>query len=655
MRKMTPASIKQVTINKGFWSSRLRWNREHTLPHAYRQLEEVGSLDAFEGFSRNIKPETNLPYRDSDVAKWIEAASYSLMNATDPQLEETLESVVRLVVNAQCPDGYLNTRFGHRDPGKRWSNLRDGHELYCAGHLMEAAVAHHEATGSRTLLDAMCRYADYIGSVFGDNEGQKRGYPGHEEIELALIKLARATGRKRYLDLARFFIDERGRKPHYFDLEAQERGEEPDSKHPHRQAGEKYSYYQAHRPVREQKTAEGHAVRATYLYAGMADVAVETGDGELMKSCRRLWRNIVGKRMYVTGGIGSDPLGERFSFDYDLPNYSAYAETCAAIGLVFFAHRMLQMEPRRSYADVIERALYNNILACSSLDGRRFFYANRLACDPAETNYREHQKGWHSAGRQPWYGTACCPTNLCRFLPGLGQYIYSGEKRKLWVHQYVNSTYETSMLGEIVNLTQESHYPLEGQIGIEVQTDISEAFTICLRVPGWCDRAEIKVGGGAFEPACADEDGYVKITRSWKGTTELELKLDLSVKRVRANPAVRYNAGRVALQRGPIVFCLEEVDNGRNLSEVLLPRESDITVSYGDSELGAGVPVLTADGLRRDPEQWEGRLYSSAYPTFIKQQIRAVPYYLWNNRGVGEMTVWIKDGTPYTNERYKTK
>ena len=340
-RVMQPLSLGQVLIKDSFWAPRLETNRTVTIPHAYNQCEKTGRFNALRAVwdrKMKVKPQQ---FWDPYIAKWMEAASYSLAVQDDPELQQQLDRIIDWFALAQARDGYINSYYQKVDPWKRWTNLRDMHELYCAGHLMEAAVAHHEATGKKKFLDVMCRYADYIYQTFGRGNGQKRGYPGHEEIELALVRLFRATGRERYIFLAEHFLNERGRKPHYFDIEARLRGDDPnDGEDP---AG-RHAYTQAHLPVREQDTAEGHAVRACYLYAGMADVAAETGDASLMKACRRLWKNIVEKRMYIHGGVGSSHIGERFTSDYDLPNEDAYAETCAAIGLVFFAHRMLQAE-----------------------------------------------------------------------------------------------------------------------------------------------------------------------------------------------------------------------------------------------------------------------------------------------------------------------
>ncbi|MHC5035513.1 MAG: glycoside hydrolase family 127 protein, partial [Planctomycetota bacterium] len=357
-RRLLPIPLQRARIEGGLWAERMRVNREATIPHVYRKCRERGRTEVWKllvGPGRTGA--RSHQFWDSDVAKWMEAAAYSLAAFPDARLERQIDDLVDLMAAAQMDDGYLNSHFQLTAPANRWANLRDNHELYCAGHLMEAAVAYYEATGKRKFLDVMCRYADHIDRTFGPDKGKKRGYPGHEEIELALVKLHRATGEGRYLDLARFFIDERGREPKYFVAEARARGEGM----PPWAGG--LHYWQAHAPVREQTTAEGHSVRALYLYSGMADVAAETGDANLLSACRRLWRNIVRRRMYVTGSVGSSAHGERFTFDYDLPNETSYAETCDNIALLFWAHRMLQIEEDGEYADVMELALHNGVLA----------------------------------------------------------------------------------------------------------------------------------------------------------------------------------------------------------------------------------------------------------------------------------------------------
>jgi len=388
---------------------------------------------------------------------------------------------------AQAPDGYLNSYYQTVEPERRWTNLRDCHELYCAGHLMEAAVAYYEATGKRKFLDVMCRCADHIAAVFGPGEGQKRGYCGHEEVELALMKLFRATGEKQYMEQARYFVEERGRRPHYYDIEAAARADDPKNFH-----FRTYEYCQAHKPIREQDKVVGHAVRAMYFYSGVADVAAETNDKTLLEACRRLWKNVTRQRMYVTGGIGPTRANEGFTFDYDLPNESAYAETCAAVALVFWAHRMLHLDPDSQYADVMERALYNGVLSGVSRDGEKFFYVNPLALYPPM--FAPHDT-FFGGQRQPWFGCACCPPNLARLLASLPAYVYSSSDTEAWVHLYAAGTAALEVTGRKLTLTQETKYPWDGEVALTVTPETPATFSLALRIPAWCRKATLKVNG----------------------------------------------------------------------------------------------------------------------------------------------------------------
>jgi DUF1680 family protein len=425
--------LRNVKVNDAFWAPRIRRVRTVTLPYQWAVMNDRVPGAAKSSAVRNFKIAAGKAkgeffgcvFQDSDVAKWIEAAAYSLTTRPDRKLEKTVDGMIDLIAAAQGPDGYLDTAFTVKDRKKRWTNLRDWHEMYIMGHMMEAAVAYWEATGKRKLLDVMCRAANHVGRKFGRGKGKKRGYPGHEEIELALVKLYRATGVRKYLDLASYFVDERGRRPHYFDIESKKRGDA--------RPGRLYHYNQSHLPVRKQTDAIGHAVRAMYFYCAVADVAQETGDASLAAACKRLWKSTVERRMYVTGGVGSSAAaGEAFTSDYDLPNDAAYAETCAAIGLVFWAQRMLQLDTNSEYADVMERALYNGVLSGVSLDGRSFFYTNPLASHPQDEVHRADgtssctstsaagpawtwgRRRWRSSRRPSTPGTAPC---ACRCVP----------------------------------------------------------------------------------------------------------------------------------------------------------------------------------------------------------------------------------------------
>lgn len=403
-----------------------------------------------------------------------------------------------------------------------------------------------------------------------------------------------------------------------------------------------YKIYQAHLPVRRQTEAVGHAVRALYLYSGMADVAVETGDKELLAVCRRLWKSITQRRMYVTGGVGSTPHGEAFTFDYDLPNESAYAETCANVALVFFTHRMLQVEADREYADIMERTLYNGVLSGISLDGRRVFYANPLAVYPdALTDRGGHIK----ATRQKlygWYGTACCPPNIARIIAQFPGYMYSAGRREIYIHLYTQSRAEFEVAGSSVQIVQKTAYPWEGKITITLKPQKASTWTLALRIPGWCRQSRLKVSGEALEVTPITRKGYARIHRQWKDGDKIELILAMPPERIEAHPLVRQNCGRIALQRGPLVYCLEEVDNGKALNNIVLPRNARLTVKRDNTVL-RGIPVIAARGRRRTLPEWKNTLYRPAGSKETSVTIKAIPYFMWENRQPGEMLVWIRE------------
>lgn len=631
LKKLQPVSFTQVAINDAFWAPRQEVNRRVTLEMQYKQCKDTGRVDAF-----HWKPgQPNEPhiFWDSDLGKWVEAAAYSLMTRPDPELEKKIDAYVDDIAQAQTPEGYLNSHFQTVEPDKRWTNLRDLHELYCAGHLIEGAVAYAQATGKRKFLDIMCRYANYIDQIFGREEGKKRGYCGHPEIELALVKLFHATGETPYLKLSEYFVNERGQAPNFFDVEAITRGEKPGT--PPWYGAHKYQ--QAHQPVREQTEVVGHSVRAMYLYCGMADVAAETGDVTLIAACKRLWKNVTARRMHVIGGIGPTAQNEGFTFDYDLPNENAYDETCANIALAFWAHRMLHMDPDGKYADVMERALYNGVISGVSLTGDHFFYANPLAAHPGVSPHGGiHGLDYHYR-RSEWFGCACCPPNLARLLASLGGYVYSQKPGELWVNLYAGGKATLQLDGEALSVQQATQYPWNGDVVITLTPPAPLAFTLALRIPGWCRKHAIKVNGKTVKATV--KNGYARVRQTWNPGDVLSLSLEMPVELIEAHPHVRQNGGRVALQRGPVVYCLEEVDNGPDLTDVTIIVKS--LKSKWEPRLLGGVMTLVGKGERRDPKAWGDTLYQPHSTKRKAMAIKAIPYSTWCNRKPGEMLVWV--------------
>ena len=561
---------------------------------------------------------------DSDLGKSIETVAYSLYRRQNPALEARVDAIIDMYEKMQDEDGYLNAWFQRVQPGRRWTNLRDHHELYCAGHLIEGAVAYYQATGKRKLLDIMSRYADYMIKVFGHGKGQLRGYCGHEEVELALVKLSRVTAEKKYLDLAKYFIDERGTEPNYFTEEALRDGRDPK-----KFIQKTYQYNQAHEPVREQTKVVGHAVRAMYLYSGMADIATEYNDDSLTAALETLWDDLTTKQMYVTGGIGPAAANEGFTDYYDLPNESAYAETCASVGLVFWANRMLGRGPNRRYADIMEQALYNGAMAGLSLDGKTFFYEN-----PLESAGKHHRWIWHHC--------PCCPPNIARLLASVGSYMYALADDEIAVHLYGESKARFEIGGAKIELSQNTRYPWNDAIHFAIATDRPARFAISLRIPEWADGAAIKVNGEAIDLLSVFVDGYARIEREWKSGDHVDLNIPLETRALWANPMVRQDAGRAALMRGPLVYCVETTDNGEGLNGIELAGDVSKATTCEIAELEGAValdlPVL------RDKADWGSALYRTSPPTARNTTARFVPYPFWDNRSPGEMLVWVRAG-----------
>ncbi|MFS0723194.1 glycoside hydrolase family 127 protein [Paenibacillus sp. 1P07SE] len=637
--------LKQVRIRDDFWSAYDALVKETVIPYQWEALHDriqgAEPSYAIRNFriaaGREQGEYGGMVFQDSDVAKWLEAVGYALALHPDAELERRADETIDLIAEAQQPDGYLNTFYTVKEPGNRWTNLLDCHEMYCAGHMIEAAVAYYEATGKRKLLEVVCRFADHIDERFGPGPGQIRGYDGHQEVELALVKLYRATGEERYLRLAEFFINERGAEPQFFVQEWEDRGRIGHwTKGP--SGTPNLAYHQAHEPVREQSVAVGHAVRAVYMYTGMADLALHTGDEALLEACRRLWHNTVHKQMYITGGIGSTFHGEAFTFDYDLPNETNYSETCASVGLIFWAKRMLQLEAKGEYADVMERALYNTVIAGMAADGKHYFYVNPMEVWP-EASEKNPGRRHVKAVRQAWYGCSCCPPNVARLIASLGEYIYTASQDTIYTHLYIGSEASLQLsLGE-VRLQMESGYPWNGAVKLSVQPEQAGTFTIACRVPGWADGMTLTVNG---EQVSANvRDGYAYITRQWQAGDTLLLDAEMKPVRLYAHPRVRANAGKVALQRGPLVYCLEEQDNQEVLASVILPRESALS-EHTEPLLPGGLVTLTAEAQAELESDWQGQLYREAPKQTKRLDVKAVPYYAWGNRKPGEMQVWIR-------------
>ncbi len=617
LRKLRGVPFTKVAIQDKFWAPRIETNRTRSIPHNFKWCRQTGRFSNFAkagglmagGFE-------GIYFNDSDVYKVLQGASYSLQAHGDPNLDGQVDEVIAWIAAAQQPDGYLNSYYTLKEPKRKWTNCRTRHELYCAGHLFEAAVAHHRATGKKTLLNVAIKFADRIGEIFGPDK--RHDVPGHEEIELALVKLAQATGREKYFQLGKFFLDIRGRTS---------------EKRPKTYG----NYCQDHLPVTEQSEPTGHAVRAMYLYSGMADVAAATGDEAYVAALNRLWRNTVEKKMYITGAIGSTRHGEAFGENYQLPNETAYGETCASVGMCLWNHRMNLLHADAKYMDTFERTAYNGFLAGVDLGGEKFFYVNPLA-----------SRGRHH--RQPFYGCACCPTNVVRFVPSLPGYVYATGEDGIYVNLYVAGTARVKLGERTVTLKQETRYPWDGRVRITVSPDAPADFTFYLRSPGWTPGRTGKDDLHRTEPAERSDlwsmvftrprklkglknvRGYVALRQTWKGGDVIELGIPMPIQRVYSHAAVEANRGRVALQRGPIVYCLEAVDNGGHVTDVYLPRHAKLTTELRGDLLG-GVHVIRARAMVRNaPPAGDEPI-----------DILAVPYYAWDHREPGEMAVWIAE------------
>ncbi len=615
-----PVSFNQVILEDDFWSPRVRLNAELTIPYAFQQSEETGRVRNFDiaGGTEEGSFCSIYPFDDSDVYKIIEGAAYSLKTVPDPELDLYLDDLIARIAKAQEPDGYLYTNrtimgdSAHPWAGdKRWELVsHDSHELYNLGHLFEAATAHYESTGKKSLLDVAIKAADLIVKDFG--YGKCEHYPGHQEVEIGLVKLYRVTGKTEYLDLAKFFLDVRG------------------------PGGEVYN--QAHKKPVDQTDADGHAVRANYMFSAMADIAALTGDQAYLGAIDTIWKNVVGKKLYITGGVGATGAGEAYGIDYQLPNMSAYCETCAAIANVFWNHRMFLLHEDAKYLDVLERTLYNGVLSGLGLSGDRFFYPNPLK-----------SRGQHQ--RSAWFGCACCPSNLCRFIPSVPGYIYATKGDNLFVNLYVESESEIDLAGRKVSITQKSGYPWDGHVNIAVNPEKRTRFNLRLRIPGWAgseavpsdlytfadpakERITISINGKSV--SYKSDNGFAVLSRSWKAGDKVEITLPMEIRRIKAHEKVEADRGQVALQRGPLLYCLEWPDQEEQKALHLMIGE-DPGFKYGfNHDILNGVGIISARGFSLKA-QLDGTVRKDPVT------LNAIPYYSWANRGRGEMTVWIPE------------
>lgn len=629
--------LKNTKINDKFWNEKIELVRKEVIPYQYEALhdrvdgaEKSYCIENFKKAAKAVKAimtgkelpvypadkwcydEMNCDpnafhgwvFQDSDVYKWLEAVAYSLVNCPDEALEKKADECIDLICSAQLDNGYLDTLYIINNRDEVFSNLKDFHELYCFGHLAQAAAAYYKATGKRKLLDAACDFADLICDTFGENK--IKGYPGHEIAEMALVELFDLTGKNAYLETALFFINERGKKPYYYDIVLGRETKE-----------DNYHYNQAHKEPRKQTEAVGHAVRGVYLFSAMADIAKRTADEELYDACIKLFDSIENKKMYITGGIGATVDGEAFSFNFDLPNDLAYSETCASIGLIFFAMRMLEISPDAHFADVIERALYNTVLSSMAEDGKAFFYVNPLEVLP-EASQKDSRKRHVKPVRQKWFSCACCPPNLARLISSIGKYCLTENDDTVFIHQYIGGSFKAKNADVII----ESDYLSSGKVKIKIHSP--EKIKLALRVPSWCRNF-------SFSKKYEMKNGYAVIELC--GNEEIEAEFEIKPRLIKCSNKVRENIGKAAISCGPFIYCFEEADNGKNLHLLSIDKNTAFEVKDG---------FILADGYK-ETESTEDGLYFD-YKDCEKEpvKLRFIPYYTWGNRGENEMAVYIR-------------
>ncbi|MDR1704070.1 MAG: glycoside hydrolase family 127 protein [Clostridiales bacterium] len=633
MPRITPLPLKNVKIDDPFWNRYIKLVREKVIPYQWEALNDRVPDASRSNCVKNFEIAAGRregafygnAWQDSDLYKWLEAVAFSLENEPDSELERLADGAIELIGAAQQPDGYVNTYYTLKEPGHRFTNLQQGHELYCAGHMIEAAVAYYRATGKRQFLDIAERCADCVDNTFGVEDGKLRGYPGHQEIELALVKLSHTTGEERWLKLAEYFLRERGAKPYYFDLEQEKPGFSALWRSPAHFGG----YSQSHTPPLEQKEAVGHAVRAMYMYSAMADLAIEGTPG-YAEACETLYRDVTEHKMYITGAIGSTREGESFAGAYDLPGDTAYCETCASVGLMMFSRRMAALTGAAEYIDICERALYNTVLAGISLSGTEFFYVNPLEAEP-ERIARNPSLSHVEAVRQKWFDCSCCPTNITRTIMGLGEYIYAVSDEGIWVNLFCS--------GEAADgerrIKVRSEYPYGNRVSI---TLTGGRYKLFLRNPS--NAPVIKMRKNAQTRDVITENGYIVLSDDWTGDL-VEILMDIDPKPVYTNLKVQNNAGKAAVVRGPLVYCAEEADNGKNLGSYILPGKLVFEALTAPDGLPPETVALKT-AVSRYADKTES-LYSYTVPEIEDAELKLIPYFLWANRGVGEMrTQFIK-------------
>ncbi len=602
---LSAVPFTEVTIKDDFWTPKRQVNRKVSIPHTLAECEQMGRMENFDLVAKGVQSgHKGYVFDDSDVYKSLEAAAYALAETPDKALDAHVDAIIAKIRAAQMPDGYIDTAYQLGRVDQRFTRLADDHELYCAGHLIEAGVAHFQATGKRTLLGIATKFADLLCRTFG--EGKRMGYPGHPEAELALFKLWKLTGEKRYFDLAQFFLEKRGSR--FF----------ADEKHVPK-ASFDGTYWLDDVPIRDHKEIKGHAVRAAYLFSGASDLAAATHDESLRQALDRVWRNTVFKRVFVTGGIGPSGSNEGFTVDYDLPNESAYQETCASVAMVLWNHRMGLLEGDAKYWDWVERALYNGFLSGVSASGDMFYYVNPLASD-----------GNHH--RQAWFGCACCPPNVTRTLASLGQYIYAKSEDALFVNLYIGGRVKTMVGQQEVELTVKTRYPDEGEVDFTVDRAMSKSLRF--RIPEWAGSIAVTLDGTPIVPHI--ESGYASLDQAWKPGAKIHVSFPFMAHQIAAHPSVKEDTGKLALQRGPIIYCFEEIDQAKPLSDCFVPAGTSFHPSGPSLE---GVTPLIGPGSASTHISWRQSLYQPA--SFVRTELKAVPYFAWDNRGPSRMAIWM--------------